>query len=296
VAYGVHVIPQSHACACLAATRHAANAARAVMEGLGRMQASAPPPLYAFDPDTGRLAVTTPAYNTAIVAINHRAFPYGGLDIARLFDSRQEVAANIGGTGTAAFGLRVRDGRGRTLLSTQYGARARRPGFTPLRLLRAPRGAGATANSRIGRAYAGPFHSLLVTGTVSAHGLRGTSTYGFTQRAIEAHWTAAGRGGRAIVSFPSWGDHARIRATLRDGRVVTITGRPIALRRIRAFQIVSSHAGYRVTPLQPAGDARVRTVRPAPQSSEPDPGPTLEIALGAAPARFAARLFVDAPR
>ena len=69
-----------------------ANAARAVDAGLGRKPGQVPPPLYAFDPDTGRLAVTTPTYNTAIVAVNQRAFPYGGLDLARLFDGTQEVA------------------------------------------------------------------------------------------------------------------------------------------------------------------------------------------------------------
>ena len=55
------------------------------------MRGQEPPPLYAFDPDIGRLAVTTPKYNTAIVAVNQKAFPYGGLDLARLFDGEQEV-------------------------------------------------------------------------------------------------------------------------------------------------------------------------------------------------------------
>ena len=34
-----------------------------------------PPSLYAYDPDTGRLAVTTRAYNTAVMAVNQGAFP-----------------------------------------------------------------------------------------------------------------------------------------------------------------------------------------------------------------------------
>ena len=42
----------------LYATRMAANAMRAVAGGLGTMAADDPPPLYAFDPDTERLAVT----------------------------------------------------------------------------------------------------------------------------------------------------------------------------------------------------------------------------------------------
>ena len=44
-----------------------ANVARAIALGLGRAPAAEPPPLWAFDPDTGRLAVTTPRYSTAIV-------------------------------------------------------------------------------------------------------------------------------------------------------------------------------------------------------------------------------------
>ena len=42
------------------------------------------------------------AYNTTIVAVNHAAFPYGGLDLARLFDARQEVAGSVGGTPPAS--------------------------------------------------------------------------------------------------------------------------------------------------------------------------------------------------
>src|SRR5215217_2354608 len=84
-----------------------------------RRRAVEPPALYAYDPDIGRLAVTTPTYNTAIIAVSGGAFPYGGIELARLFDGRQEVAANIGGRAPTAFGLLVRDGAGHRLLSTQ---------------------------------------------------------------------------------------------------------------------------------------------------------------------------------
>ena len=62
--------------------------------------------------DVGRLAVTTPAYNTAITAITQGAYPYGGIDLARLYDDRQEVAATLGARPPASFGLLVRDRRG----------------------------------------------------------------------------------------------------------------------------------------------------------------------------------------
>jgi hypothetical protein len=109
VLFDVSKVPQGPGSARLALARIEANAARAVDAGLGARAAAEPPPLYAYDPDIGRLAVTTPTYNTAIVAVNQHAFPYGGLDLARLFDGEQEVAANIGGRPPASFGLLVRD-------------------------------------------------------------------------------------------------------------------------------------------------------------------------------------------
>ena len=104
-----------------------ANAARAIDAGLGKKTSATPPPLYSYDPDIGRLAVTTPNYNTAVVAVNQNAFPYGGLDLARLYDGQQEVAANIGGRPPAAFGLLVRDVGGRRVTASQVGRAARRP-------------------------------------------------------------------------------------------------------------------------------------------------------------------------
>ena len=257
LAHGVNVVPQSRGNAYLAAARHAANAMRALQAGLGRARAAAPPALYAFDPDTGRLAVTTPRYSTAIVAVNHRAFPYGGLDLARLLGADGQVIGTLGGTGTAGFGLRVGTQR------TQYGRRAYTPGVRPLRLVHAPGDAvaaaaratagGAPRASRGGpalRAYAGPFSDLRVRGTAPA----GTVEYRFTPTRIEGRWTARERGG--VVTFPSWGRHTRIRE-LRPG----------------TFAIGS---GYTVTV---RGARRTRIVRPRPQNANPDPGPTLEVAL-----------------
>jgi hypothetical protein len=52
-------------------------------------------------------------YNTAIVAVNQRAFPSGGIELARQFDCGYDVAANVGGRAPAAFGLLVRQRSGR---------------------------------------------------------------------------------------------------------------------------------------------------------------------------------------
>ena len=112
------------------------------MPDWARSVGAIPPPLYSYDPDIGRLAVTTPKYNTAIVAVNQRAFPYGGLDLARLFDGTQEVAANVGGRPPASFGLMIRDVGGQRVAASQVGRPKVVPGVAPLTLTRAPRGAG----------------------------------------------------------------------------------------------------------------------------------------------------------
>ena len=127
VLFQLFTVPQTVGSARLAAVRLEANAARAVEAGLGRMRGERPPSLYAYDPDIGRLAITTPAYNTAIVAVNQRAFPYGGIELARLFDGEQEVAAGIGGRAPAAFGLLVREPSGRRVFASQTGRLAGRP-------------------------------------------------------------------------------------------------------------------------------------------------------------------------
>ena len=143
VLFDVTAVPQGVGSARLAAARIQANAARAVDAGLGAKKAATPPPLYSYDPDIGRLAVTTPTYNTAVVAVNQNAFPYGGLDLARLYDGQQEVAANIGGRPPASFGLLIRDVGGKRVTASQVGRTRVTRGVRPLRLTKAPIGAGA---------------------------------------------------------------------------------------------------------------------------------------------------------
>ena len=271
VLFGLYVEPQSLGSARLAAARIAGTAARAVAAGLGRAPAAEPPPLYAFDPDTGRLAITTPSYNTAVVPVSQRAFPYGGIELARLFDGRQDVAANVGGRPPASFGLVVRDRAGRRVLVTQ---RPRtRLGGRPLRLTRAPGGVGASVASR--RVFAGSFSDLRATGTVRAGSIRARTRHRFTARWIETRWSVRGAAGHsADVLFPSWGRGATVVAVRRDGSRFAVRSRRVSLDGVVRLCVSS---GYRVTPLTvPAGaTARLLTVRR--QSSDPRPGPTLAI-------------------
>ena len=301
VLFKLFTVPQSVGSARLAAARLEANAARALEAGLGRMRSAAPPPLYAFDPDVGRLAVTTPVYNTAIVAVNQRAFPYGGIELARLFDGDQRVAANVGGRAPAAFGLLVRQPDGRRVFSSQT-ARARTdPAVTPLRLTRAPSGTGATAAAAPGgKAFAGPFKDLRARGTLTAGRFQAVTSHRFTPSTIETNWRLERRYGRARlrvdVLLPSWGA-ARVVAVLHDGSRLNLRAvGALRLSRIARFEIESAQSGYTVVPLRRPAGAVARVLLPSRQSSNPDPGPTLaiEIAQGSTwrRARFAARIAV----
>jgi hypothetical protein len=288
--FNVHAVPQGPGSARLGAARVLANAARAIDAGLGGARSAKPPALYAYDPDIGRLAITTPHYNTAIVAVNQRAFPYGGIDLARLFNGDQDVAANIGGTPPASFGALLRDTNGNRLLASQVGRAAVDRVHTPLVLTKAPSGASARASSAVGAAYAGAFRDLRATGAVrnSAGSIR--VTHRFTPRWIQTRWDIARRGRRALVAdvlFPSTGRHARVTAVLKDGARVRLGGQRIALSRIARFEIKSQRSGYTVTPLTRPQGAAAHLMRPAAQSSAPDAGPTLAVQV----ARFSKVAF-----
>jgi hypothetical protein len=248
----------------LYATRMAANAMRAIALGLGRAPTAMPPPLYSFDRETGRLAVTTPFYSTAIVPDNRGAFAYGGIELARLFDGAQRVAASTGGTPPNAFGVVVRDAAGRTLLASQDGA----PRHGRLRL------SGD-------RPSAGSFRELRATGRVSTPGLSITTTHRFRAREIEVSWRVrCGRrcGAREVeVHLPTWGSDAVIDAHRSDGSHGPITG-PVALAGVERLELGAA-AGYTVTPLGGPRGAALLPVATVPQPTDPHPGPTLAIRL-----------------
>ena len=256
--------------------------------GSGACAATRPPPLYAFDPDIGRLAVTTPAYNTAIVAVNQRAFPYGGIELARLFDGEQRVAANVGGRAPAAFGLLVREPNGRRVFSSQTGARrastrrSRRCGSRGRR-----RGPGRPrARAPGGKVFAGPFKDLRARGTLTAGRFRAVTSHRFTPSTIETQLAAraplraraAARRRRCCRAGarerPRRGGAARrlARQPARRGAVRARAGRALRDREPRS-------SGYTVVPLRRPAGAVARVLIPSRQSSNPDPGPTLAIEI-----------------
>ena len=287
--FDVSTVPVDPGSADLTAARVAGNAARAVAAGLGReVVGQTPPALYAYDPDIGRLAVTTPRYNTAIVADNQGAFPYGGIELARLYDGEQNVAANIGGRPPSAFGVVARRPDGRVLLASQSGRSAPEG---RVRLTRAPAGVGASAATR--SALAGAFTDLRAVGTVRGDGVSVTSRYRFTPGWIEGDWSVRRRNpGPVDVTFPSTGRGAHAVALLRNGRRVVLSGGRLALARVRSVRVISIRGGYTVEPLVWPRGATLRVLATAPQSSAPSAGPTLAVALGRGTS-FAARITVD---
>src|SRR5215217_777936 len=157
--YGVHARLRTYSDDAIFAARMAGNAARAVAAGLGRAPTAEPPPFYAFDADVGRLAVSTPAYSTAVVAVNRDAFAYGGIELARLLDGSGRPLSGIGGRPPAAFGVVIRDRDGHTVLASQEG-RVRDPARPPLVLTRSPQGAVKRLERYPARPAAGPFDVL----------------------------------------------------------------------------------------------------------------------------------------
>ena len=126
------------------------------------------------------------------------------------------------------------------------------------------------------RTGAGTFETLRVSGTVSAHGRTATVAYRFTPAAIDARWTV--NAPDATVTFPSWGAGARVYA---DGRA--LGSAEVTASELR---IESEHSGYRVRLAQPAP---VRLITVGPQSSQPNPGPTVAV-RGTS---IAARIMID---
>jgi hypothetical protein len=274
----------------LLAARMGANAMRAIGAGLGRMTADEPPAYYAFDRDVGRLAVSTPSYATAVVAVNRGAFPYGGNELARLFDRDGDPLSNTGGRVPAAFGIVARDASGRRVLTTQTGLDdARRP---PVQLQAVPRPRG--------NATAGEFRQLTATARRRSGDLAAVTRHTFRPRTIVESWTVRRlRGRRFTVAalFPSWGARAAVEAVLKDGSILRLAdeGAPTALsvplERVQRFRVRSSNGTYLVEPLGPVrGRAAAIPVRA--QRSAPRPGPTLHVRLRAGAGEWRLRVRI----
>ena len=239
------------------------------------MDAEAPPPFYSFDADIGRLSVSTRRYSAAIVADNHGAFPYGGIELARLFDSRGVPIGGVGGRPPASFGVILRRPGAARMLATQ-GAPPRatvRPGRSPhgrvtrhppappppgRRALRPPGRRGTRGGRRRRGRRAPPLRA----------GPRG-------ERVDRDPGPPPARGRGAV---PQLGRRRReVVAVLEDGRSVELarTG-GVASARVRYFHLAGPRGGY-VLVLEGGGRATARRV--ARQPSAPRAGPTLTVRI-----------------
>ncbi len=283
--------------------RMAANAARAVSAGMGTMQSKQPPPFYAYDADIGRLAVSTPRYSTAILAVDRNKVPYGGQDLARLYDADGDPLTGTGARGYQALGAIVRSAGGKRLLTTQAGL-GKDPKRPPLTLTRSPRGRVTHQRRLAVQPDAGPFGRLSVTGARTRGGVRARSAYDFHERSIDVRWSfartdlpelkAKTREGRrkarrrpvrpdaVTVQLPVSGRQATIGALLRTGVGVPLVpgGRSVDLADVKRFYLRASYGSYRVeVPAGARGTTRVLAARY--QRSNPRGGPTLQLQLPA---------------
>lgn len=244
--------------------RMAANAARAITLGLGTMPAPEPPPFFAYDSDIGRLAVSTPRYATAIVASNRGAFPYGGLELARLFKADGHPI-NLGGRGSAAFGLVIRGPSGRFATQT------------------ADKGEIRLQDSR----RPGPFDELVATTKIAGTDATVSARHRFTETFIETSWSITRKRSVTVdAQFPTIVG-TEIQAIYADGRVKRLrAGGPGAkLDGVVRLDL----GGYTVTlPGLTGGSARA--IRTEPQATNPRPGPTLAVRIPRTTDRITARM------
>ena len=141
--------------------------------------------LYAFDPDTGRLAVTTPAYNTAIVAVNQRRA------------SRTAASTSRGSSTPTRRSRRTSAGPGARVRAARA-ARCARSTARAARRVAAGAGARAARRGRDGRACARtPARSRTCACAAPSPpaGCAHRSEYRFTPAAIEGRWSVSGAAG-----------------------------------------------------------------------------------------------------
>jgi len=248
------------------------------------MSAKAPRPFYAYDSDIGRLAVSTPRYSTAILAVNRSKVPYGGIELARLYDADGDPIGGTGGRPPSSFGVLVTRRRGgRRVLASQTGLH-RDPRRPAIRLTRSPLGRVDHQKRLATQPDAGPFSALDETGTRSAGGATVRSSYAFRRNSIGAHWTVSRKGGtgthRVRFTFPtSARAGAVIEALLRDGTTVRLTdGVDPDLAGVREFRLHSAYGSYVVQLLgHPTGRSDV--LRRRYEKANPRGGPTLVLEL-----------------
>jgi hypothetical protein len=262
----------------LFAARMASNAAQAIDLDLASIPGAEPPPMYSFDPDSQRLAVSTPVYASAILVHNRRAVSYGGLDPNRLFNGRAQPVGCTAGTGIANFLARIRDRGGRELLSTQLGEGASMSILATQHdgsLLRA----GPTSAPYPRDAYAGPMHSVQAYGRVAQGTTAIATSHLFTAETIRLEWKLTlPAAAQWELALPSYGPLAGFLVERAAGQSrLVVGGAPAPLDGVRQILVRAEAASYAITPLALSRGAKLRVVNPPTDAGAARPGPTLLI-------------------
>lgn len=234
-------------------------------------QPRAMPNTYSHDGEFGRLAVSTPRYNTAVIKPVSQG--EGGLEPSRLFDSLQRPLTTLGAGsfGGPAPGIRL-SRFGNPILDTQPGTQRR--GRVP------SLGAGGRRNS------AGTFTSLGVAGAVRSGSSAIRVRHTFSRSAIATSYRITrGRATILTMRMPVWGRDSTISvlrgATVRNGRVIRRGSGTLLIRgttadgasMLVAFRGIPSRARIRVVRIGKVGRAPAGTrqleisFRPAAQST-----------------------------
>jgi hypothetical protein len=246
------------------ATRFVMHAARAVYYDLQAMPSEQPPPLFAYDPPIGRLAVTTPTYNAAVVDVSNDAFPYGGIELARLYDAEQRIVGGVGGYGASGFGVMLTDADG-TVLHSQS-VRKTAPAKPPLTVTKSPMGAIRGTVDYPSAPYAGAFETLEYTGSAEAGAAEVEVEHTFASDRIVCRWTLTRRGGPELGAADGTRVAPRTRRRLGDTRRFTIVNG-------------AKQGRYDVQVVSAPSDTVVTAVQVSPESSQPNPGPSLVLQL-----------------
>ena len=177
------------------------------------------------------------------------------------------------------------------MTASQLGRSRVVPGSSPLRLTKAPSGAGAISSAVVGRAYAGPFSDLRATGTTATRELALRVTHRFTRDWIQTNWTVDPpdrdrplHRRRAVPELEGRRDFAAasITAVMKDGTSVTSARGWCRLSSVAYLWVRSERSGYVVVPASRPAGAGVHVIRPSAQSSDPKPGPTAAIQIARA--------------
>lgn len=162
--------------------------------------AEQPPPLYAYDPGSRRLAVTTPLYSAAVLDQTIR-LGYGGVELARLYDGRGRPLGSIGSHDRTGFGVSINRRSGRRLLETQGGHRAGHTFKSGLPLRGAFSARSMTATTRgLRRTSVRLKRTFLPDRIVTTYSLRGPrSAYARIRLPV---WSRLQRARRPVVTKP----------------------------------------------------------------------------------------------